>query len=45
MTQQFDMSLLIPGMTYEDTENMTTVERVFMYEKLAEYVKKKYGKK
>lgn len=44
MTQQFDLSMFIPGVTFADTENMTTIERVAIYKRLGEYIKKKYKK-
>lgn len=44
MTQQFDLSMFIPGITYADTESMTAIERTAMYKMLVEYLKKKYSK-
>lgn len=43
MTQEFDLTMFIPGMTYSDVENMTTIERAAIYKRLSEFLKKKYG--
>lgn len=44
MSQEFDLTMFIPGMTYSDVEGMTTIERTAMYKRLSDFMKKKYGK-
>ena len=41
MDQQFYISQFIPGISFSDTDNMTTIERVAMWKRLQDFIKAK----